>query len=205
MTKETKKLITAVLVIWALWFAATGAMYYYMIAPAKQRAAELKQQLQNTAKAVKELEKAKTTQFQQQLEKKVADYKSKVKDFVIGTNKADQLMFNISQIAKDLKVDQFASRDRSRGNYEDISGCDRVKIARIDVEFSSDFIDFARFINYMERNDPIVFIDNFSIGRTATSGREARAQIGLEVLIDSANAEITEDTKQKDIRQAANK
>jgi hypothetical protein len=205
MTNETKKIITAVLIIWALWVASAAAMYYYMIAPAKHRASDLHQQLNETAKAVEELEKAKTEQFQQQLNQKVADCKNKVKDFVIKTGKADQLMFNISQIAKDLRVDQFASRDRSRGNYEDISGCDRLKIARIDVEFSSDFIDFARFINYMERNDPIVFIDNFSIGRTTTSSREAKAQVGLEVLVDSAENEITEDIKQKDIRQAANK
>jgi hypothetical protein len=107
----------------------------------------------------------------------------RLKDFVIEQENAANLTFDIGRISSEVKLNSFSSnftggeRTIKTDNYKHI-------IARqISVNFNSSFNKFAIFLNTLERSQPVIFIDTFSITRSTESDSGHKVNMKLAVLV----------------------
>ncbi|MHC4324733.1 MAG: GspMb/PilO family protein [Planctomycetota bacterium] len=107
---------------------------------------------------------------------------NRLKDFVIEQENAADLTFELGRISSEVRLNSFSSiftggeGTIKKDNYKHINA------RHIDVNFNSSFNKFAVFLNRLERSRPVVFIDTFSITRSAESDSGHKVDMKLAVL-----------------------
>lgn len=84
--------------------------------------------------------------------------------FVIGFEDIENLKLEVNRIANEVRLSEFVSKTKT--SAEDIPGCENIKEGRLNVTFLGTFKQFALFINKLERNKPVIFVDKFKITRS---------------------------------------
>jgi hypothetical protein len=138
--------------------------------------AEVKQKHDSAVKATQEEAKIKTNE-------KINELRDRIKDFVITFEDAANLTFDISQVANEKKVGSFNIKmeENSKGTKD--LGLKYLSENQIDIGFEGDFIQFATFLNALERHRPVVFVDNFKIMRSAMDDSNHRVLMKLSVFV----------------------
>lgn len=170
------------IVFWAICFIILLFSYLIVLSPqermrrmTERKLAETKQMAQSAREASEEKDK---------LREQLAESGNLLKDFVIDREKAANLTFDIGRISSDIKIKSFSSIFTVS---EESLKTDHYKyiIARqISVNFSSSFNKFATFLNCLERRRPAIFIDTFSITRSAESDSGNKVDMKLAVLVE---------------------
>lgn len=88
--------------------------------------------------------------------------------YVISAGQASDLAVDIDNIANQAGVKDLRSTNRMQHSYGPINECRHVREGRIQIDFKSSFSQFAKFINSLERNKPVIFVDSFKIKRSDT-------------------------------------
>jgi hypothetical protein len=66
-----------------------------------------------------------------------------------------------------------------------VPACDRLSANHIDVRFTGSFLQFAAFLNMLERHRPVVFVDKFEIKRSQQDSLSHKVRMNLAVLVRS--------------------
>ena len=181
--KTHKKYLSILGLIWAGCFVLFLFSYIVLLSPQLKRKKmveiqldEIKQRYDTATKATQEETKNKTNE-------EINNLKNRIKDFVIAYEDAANLTFDISQVANEKKVGSFniKMQENKRGS----TGTDLKYLQenQIDIGFEGDFIQFATFLNALERNQPVVFVDNFKIIRSAMGNSNHRVTMKLAVFV----------------------
>jgi Tfp pilus assembly protein PilO len=139
--------------------------------------AEIKQTYDSAAKA--SLEETKTRQKEE-----IKNLQNKLKDFTVDFEDSANLTFDISQIANEKKVGSFSIKMQ-----EGIKGAaartdlKHLQENQININFEGDFNQFASFLNALERNQPVVFVDNFKITRSQRDDSGHKVNMKLAVFV----------------------
>ncbi|MHC4640203.1 MAG: GspMb/PilO family protein [Planctomycetota bacterium] len=181
--KTHKKYLTIVGLIWAGCFILFLFSYIILLSPqlkhkktVETKLAEVKQKHDSAVKATQEEAKIKTNE-------KINELRDRIKDFVITFEDAANLTFDISQVANEKKVGSFNIKmeENSKGTKD--LGLKYLSENQIDIGFEGDFIQFATFLNALERHRPVVFVDNFKIMRSAMDDSNHRVLMKLSVFV----------------------
>ena len=106
-----------------------------------------------------------------------------MKDFVVDFEDSANLIFDISQIATEKKVDSFSIKgqeDRRGSTGLDLK---HLREHRIDINFAGGFNQFATFLNALERHRPVIFVDKFEITRSRQENSGHKVNMDLVVLV----------------------
>ena len=181
--KTHKKYLTIVGLIWAGCFILFLFSYIVLLSPQFKRKktvetklAEIKQRYDSAVKSTQEETKIKTNED-------INNLRNRIKDFVVAFEDAANLTFDISQVANEKKVGSFNIKmeENSRGTKDlDLK---YLSENQIDIGFEGDFIQFATFLNALERHRPVVFVDNFKIIRSAMGDSNHRVIMKLAVFV----------------------
>lgn len=119
----------------------------------------------------------------------VEELEDKLRSYVADSNGSTNLTFDISQIANKNDVASFSIKSKANNNFFffDVPQCSLISENRMDVSFMSDFRQFAMFLNSLERHEPVVFVDSFSITRSRQSDSGHRVSMGLSVFVEKRN------------------
>ena len=181
--KTHKKYLTIVGLIWAGCFILFLFSYIVLLSPqlkhkksVENQMAEIKQKYDSAVKATQEETKIKTNE-------EINNLQNRIKDFVVASDDAANLTFDISQVASEKKVGSFniKMQENKRGSAE--LDLNYLRESQIDIGFEGDFIQFATFLNALERHRPVVFIDNFKIIRSSMGDSSHRVTMKLAVFV----------------------
>jgi hypothetical protein len=173
------------IIFWAVCFIALLLAYLFVLAPQESLRHMTERKLADTkilAQSAKEAaeEKNKNLQLEQ-----LAKSGKRLKDFVVEQENWAGLTFDdIDQIKSKVELDSFISD--FTGGERSTTKTDNYKhiIAKqISVNFKSSFNNFAVFLNRLERNPLVIFIDTFSITRSGASDSGHSVDMKLAVLV----------------------
>jgi len=188
-----KRYFTILSLLWGCTFVALLVVYVCLVEPQKSllmainNNVKLRKSEYNRTKAADNQE----TRFKWNHELSLID--KQLQNFAIDPNNLDELTFDISRIANSVGVNAFASRRISSEVYSTIPGCEYIGYAEIRVEFRSSFNKFARFINTLERHEPFIFVNEFTISNSDKNDLEHSTNMVLHVFVKMQTEDIDEE------------
>jgi len=117
------------------------------------------------------------------LTKEIEDLQGRLKKFVIDYEDSANLTFDISQIASQIGVSSFGIKGRDNSGAQATADGDQIVQKRIQVSFTAGFNQFASFLNALERNRPVLFVDEFTITRSDQAGAGHQVDMDLAVFV----------------------
>lgn len=119
---------------------------------------------------------------QARLTEQVERLRGRVADFLIGLEEAPSLAFEIGDLAYATRLESFGMKPtNARASGPQV---ERLNEKRLQVNFVAGFPRFAAFLNALERHQPAVFVETFTINRPMETDAEPRVDMGLAVLVE---------------------
>ena len=175
------KLVVRFLIAWVIGLAALVAFHFAVVVPNGRALADGRQRVADKAQRVTFLRNARSERQQQDIRMKLEERERQYREFVFDTNDLNRLDFLIRDLAEGHGLADFSGR--TVGTARTIGGEELKRIAQrnLVLSFRCDFGQLVRFINQLERHQPVIFVDQFTI-RIAT-GREAALSCDMECSI----------------------
>jgi hypothetical protein len=178
-----RKYILAMGIVWAASFVVFTLVYYVVIAPqlkvrnqALKESTEKKQQFESALSAAQEDNKKK-------LAGEVEELKTRLRDYVSEYEESANLTFSISRIAADKQVSDFTVKTSEQGKVQDALAAKNLQENRVEIAFTSDFLQFASLLNTLERHQPVIFVDRFKVLRGDQSGMPNKVDMTLSYFV----------------------
>jgi len=151
-------------IVWGVSFFLLAIAYYFFITPQLKIKAQL---LQEVTEKKKRLDMALDVSLEDNKKKMVAEVeslKARLSNYVSEYEDSPNLTFVVSRIADDKRVSAFTIKTSEISRQQDLKA-NNLQENKMEISFASDFIQFANFINTLERHQPVVFVDRFNVQR----------------------------------------
>ncbi|MHC4573771.1 MAG: GspMb/PilO family protein [Planctomycetota bacterium] len=169
--------------VWVCSAALFFLVYSFAFVPQKKLRGHIEKRLLETKQDYEFALKAAEEKTRIQLEEHIDHLRHSLNDFVIDSRDSASLTLDISRIASEKELASFTIGRRGERRDSEIPGCEQIYENRINVSFTAGFNQFACFLNALERNQPVVFIDEFSITRSRKGGSSHKVDMGLAFLV----------------------
>ena len=177
-----KSLIILVL-LWGGSFIVLSVIHMFLMLPQRKESGLLVQKLMQKKLMYDSSRAAVSEQARGTLTQKVRELTGELDRFVSDVDELDGIWFGVSGIADEIGVDSFQSKGIDSESYSAIPNCYDVGTASVEVSFSGSFSKFARFVNQLERYEPVVFIDDFAIARSRREDSGPETKLLLSVFV----------------------
>lgn len=181
--KTNKKLFTIVAFIWAGSLVLFVLAYIIVLSPQQKSRQEVETEFTQTKRkydSVIEMSREETkARFKEELE----SLQNKLKDFAFDFEDSPNLTFDISQIANEKKVESFSIKTQEDRINSERLGLKYLQENQVNINFAGNFNQFATFLNTLERNRPVVFVDNFRITRSPREELGHKVNMKLAVFV----------------------
>ena len=178
-----KKYLTTVSLIWSAFAVLFIVAYLFLLAPQRKTKKQIEQQLAEKEKIYNSVREMAQEETKIKLNEQIKSLQNTLKDFVIDFEDSANLTFDISQIANEKNVDSLSIKTRDKQKHRDTteSNLEYIQENHTDISFTASFNQFATFLNALERQRPVVFVDNFSITHSnkKNSANEATMNISF--------------------------
>jgi Tfp pilus assembly protein PilO len=169
--------------VWAVSLVIFVLVYFFALAPQIKTKAQLlsesaqkRQKYETSLNASKEETKKKLTD-------EVNVLKVKLNDFAVDFEESANLTFDISRIAADKQVNSFTVKTTEPVKDSTQLSSKILQENRIEIGFTSNFRQFATFLNALERHRPVVFVDRFKISRNDRDESANSVDMSLSVFV----------------------
>jgi len=168
-----------VAVVWAMMLAVVGAGTLF-ISPsqkiAMQRAQQELLEMQDRLAFARSAGKKDT---KQRMRDRLAEAENSVNTFSCTTASESALIFQIGQMANALQLQKFSGRQPDNVPEPTLDKNDRIGEGWLTVDFVADYLKTAAFINGLERNAPVLFVE--SIQLTPADGDAGLAAVRMNI------------------------
>jgi hypothetical protein len=171
MKVTVKKYLKTTALAWAACFILFGCLYMMLLAPQISEKNKIQKELDEKQTIFNSALQASRKDTKIRMENEIGDLRSNLGRFVIDTEDLANLIFDISQMAKDKQVRSFSIESKDEKSSSRVPNCQLLGHNRIDLSFTSDFKLFATMLNSLERNKPFVFVDKFSIRQSSSQAQ----------------------------------
>jgi hypothetical protein len=166
------------LIAWGLCLVALGVFHFAFVAPRGRALTASRGDAVAGAKQFSFLKNAKSAREQERAKMEQQDLERQYSDFVFNSDEMNGLDFRIRSIAEKNGLWDFSSRHVATTSTLGTTKLQRVAQRELVLSFSCGFPDFLRFVNEMERHQPIMFVNQFTIRNVA--GKEAGLSCDME-------------------------
>lgn len=203
MKTETKQYWIIVGCVWLIGLLLSVAAFGLVLMPQEARFSQVHKQLKA---GQDEIELARTASLDSTQAKQVEELESlrtQLRCFSTSPMKQDGLVFEVSRLASDLKLEEYAGKTRDDVEKKSHSAV-KTPLDRmfLDLKFLGTFDQFARFVNELERNHPVLFIENASIARTNDETNLHQVKLLLSFLVDTNDKDAKADAASADQQTA---
>jgi hypothetical protein len=183
MNSLYKKYLTTVALVWSGCLVAFLLANVLVLAPQRQLKQQLRKELAEKKQMCETVLKLSQQDSQLKLKEQTRQLQLCLKDLLVTSDNSGDLTFDISRIAGEKKVSSFSIKTKDGAGGTAIPNCDYIRENRIDVGFTSGFAQFAAFLNALERHQPVVFVDKFTIVRSDENPSGHQVTMELAVLV----------------------
>jgi len=178
-----KKYLMATAPIWVGSFIFLCCIYIFALAPQKKTKNQIGKQLAEKKQIYNLALETSKVETKIKLKEQLETLQKKLTDFVIEPEDSADLIFDISQIANEKKVDSFSIRPRESRRGSNSLDCENISENSIDISFKGNYDQFATLLNTLERHRPVIFVDDFVITRSreGVSGHQVNMNLTLFV------------------------
>jgi hypothetical protein len=106
--------------------------------------------------------------------------KNDANTFVAEGENASNLTFDISRLSEQLKLSSLVIKTKGE---QAVQNYDHISESQISINFTSSFNQFFLLLNALERHQPVVFIDTFSINKPRQEQAGNDVTMGLDVFV----------------------
>jgi hypothetical protein len=178
---------------WAGWLLFMAILYMLAFGPQEILMAKLSREFvsSNEKYALAQIAGRHDTQTHQQ--GRLDALRQKTASFITPAENAMGLMFHISQLAAEHQLQNFSARDRQLTSLFKEGQTVQITECWQELSFAGDFSHIASFLNSLERNQPVIFIENVEIRRDAQKNPPLEAKALISYLVEKT----PEDKKSK--------
>ena len=163
--KKHKKYLIVSGMVWAVCLVLFIIAYLLVISPQSKQKKQIEGELDKCTQKFEFAQKAAQEETRNRLHAEIELLQDKVKNFVVDSKGAEDLTFEISQIASENKVRSFSVESKDVRAASGITDSNNISESHIRVSFTAGFNEFAGFLNSLERHRPVLFVSEFSLIR----------------------------------------
>jgi Tfp pilus assembly protein PilO len=178
-----KKYLTTVSLIWTGSLVLLLLVNVFLLAPQRNSKKELEKELTGKKQLYESAMKMSQQETRAQLNKQMEDLRGELRNFVADSEDSVNLTFDISKIASEKNLTAFSIKSGDSRVIAAMPKCNYIAEDQIDVSFTGGFNEFAVFLNALERHQPVVFVNRFTITRSEESGSRPQINMDLSVLV----------------------
>ena len=171
------------IIFWVICFFLLLMSYLLVLAPQGKFRRNTERKLDETKRLAQSAREAAEERNKNLLLEQLSKSGDRLKYFVVEQENAANLTFDIGRIKSDIDLNSFSSMFTSSERAVKTDNFKHIIARQISVNFNSSFNKFALFLNTLERNRPVIFIDTFSIIRSAESDSGHKVDMKLAVLV----------------------
>lgn len=173
---------------WGVWLILTAVIYFLALGPQNILMARLQKEFAVSNEEISMAQKAGRPETRANMEQRLQAAAQKTAYFVVAQENTAGLVLQISQLAAKHQLQEFSTRIGTGSSAPKENEKLKITEAWLELAFSGTFPQIASFINSLERNDPVVFIENVDIKRTQRENGLSSASIQISYL--TRNSEI---------------
>jgi hypothetical protein len=163
---------------------AMGLFYGAVLRPQNRQWDGLRQELTDLTEQFDQAQQSRTEQSRTHLQTQLAALRKSWQDFVVDPGRASALAFQIGQMANDLKVSEYSARRKETQTKEEMQDYKKIDESWLQIGFRGPFESFAQFLNRIERNQPAMFVEEFSLKRNQNPSAKPDAEVSLCYFIE---------------------
>jgi len=185
MKSVYKKRFVVAALVWAGCLIALLVAYVLVLAPQGRSRKQIEKKFVEVKNAYDQTVATAKDETKARLSKQIEDLRARLEQFVIYNEDLANLTFDISQVASQMNVSSFSIKGRDNAGAAATPTGSETNIVekQIQVSFTAGFNQFASFLNALERNQPVLFVDEFTITHSGQSGSGHQVEMGLAVLV----------------------
>ncbi len=153
--------------------------YVFVLGPQKSNRRRLESTLTEKKQEYEMAQRATQQQTRARLNEQIEGLRNILKDFVVDYEDSANLTFDIGRIANEENVSSFSIKNNDKHGVSEIPDCNSICENHIDISFIAGFNQFATFVNALERHQPVLFVNEFTI--TRSNKGQPTYQVSLDV------------------------
>jgi hypothetical protein len=178
MVKISGKILAIIAALWLGCMVITAFFYLLLLSGQAKLKEDLAAQLAQKKQICEFLVQAATDEFQAKQKEQIENMQNDYKTFIVDSAAASNLTLDIGRLIDSKRVSSLSIAPRRRSGQEELPNCKKICEDSVSLSFCSGFVEFAKILNALERNQPVMFVDEFSIERS-NSGNVHKASIDL--------------------------
>lgn len=184
-----KKYYIALAIVWIATIVVGGGGYYFVLKSQSNTIAKTKAQLVDAEKQYEQAQLAKNDKYKAKLEEQLLASKDRICEFIADPAETAGITFEINQIASDLNVEDFSSKRNETQSCKELPECESLGELYIDIKFDSQFNQFAKFVNLLERHTPFIFVESFEVIRSKLTDKNHKVKMSLAYFVENKLAQ----------------
>jgi Tfp pilus assembly protein PilO len=177
--KIYRKYLIRTAIAWSACLVLFVLAYVIILGPQRSNRKRLENTLTEKKQQYEMAQEAAQEQTKIRLNEQIDSLQNTLKDFVLDFEDSANLTFDIGRIANEERVDSFSIKSDDKQSVSEIPDCNSICENHIDISFIAGFNQFATFVNALERHQPVLFVNEFSISRSKKG--QSAYQVSLDV------------------------
>lgn len=184
MDRVYKKYLTTTALAWAGCLVLFVLAYMFILKPQGDAGKKMAGELAGKKQEYQTMLASSTEEAEIRLKKELQKERDELRKYVTDAEGSANLTFDISKIANETEVSSFSIKNKDSRGAVEIPQCENIVENKLDISFDGSFRQFANFLNALERNNPVVFVDWFKIRRARGDETKHDIDIGLSVFVE---------------------
>ncbi|HUT45075.1 MAG TPA: hypothetical protein VMX36_02270 [Sedimentisphaerales bacterium] len=177
--KLYRKYLIRTAIAWAACLVLFVLAYMFVLGPQRSNRKSLESTLAEKKELYEFAQRATQKQTKIRLNEEIEGLRNVLKDFVVDIEDSANLTFDIGRIANEEDVSSFSIKSNDKQGVSEIPDCNSICENHIDISFIAGFNQFATFVNALERHQPVLFVNEFTISRSNKG--ESAYQVSLDI------------------------
>lgn len=178
----------AVAGVWGFCLILTILLYVLILEPQGKKITTLQQTTQKASEDYDLAQRARRPETKLRVQERLETATKNLNQFTIGADAASRLTVLISQLASQQKLTNFAVKTQDLSSTLDEKTQSGIAEAWLELTFSGTFSQCAAYLNALERNQPVIFIESAEILRATQINQDPTARVAISYLIDTNTA-----------------
>lgn len=183
---------TLVRVIVLVVFMLSAGAYGYLIYTSHQNLYDINNKIESQHGEIENIVTMSSKSRKQAILKSITSNRDKIEYLMMTSEEMNEMTFTLHQMAKTAGISEFSSNVAPEP-CSLIPGCKQLSEGRIQLSFNAEFQDFATFLNMLERHDPVIFVDKFSIEAPRKNASRRKTEMVVVFFVGDKNIENEDD------------
>ncbi len=165
-----------------------GAFYGLILQPQNRQRVEVRREMKEMIEQYDQAQQSRNDHSRNQLKKGLESVREQWNRFVVEPGKVSSLAFTIGQVANDLNVAEFNARRMEMQTRDEMQDFTCLGESWMQMDFRGGFAQFASLVNRLERNRPVLFVEEFVLKQGTDANANPRADVTVCHFIENPNA-----------------